>query len=443
MVVKDRPQQPQDAADRSGAPDPSYPFVGRSVRVVGDWRSVDANQTPHEKNKRGELGKLLSNWYFNRISRDPLGRIGSAQAVADRRNLLSNVVGGAPKGQVNPRRAPVHDPKALTKHIKRVGKAMGADIVGIAAVHPSFLYAGGRYPEDGTGIQGNGAAAGDTPEELAKQYPFAITLAVAWNDRMVRAHRHRIGDAAYHISQQYSSVVYQRLVGYIRELGYSAVQRMAHPMPVALAGGIGEMGRHGMLITADHGPRIHPGDPILTDLPLIPNAPIDIGVEDFCRVCKKCATTCPTNSITIGGKAVSNGVEKYKINWETCYRLRPHVMEYWESCLTCVAVCPYTKPKTWWHTLAVQSLKRTPIPLRSAVVWPLKWLDDRIWGKIPQKRVQWMSYDSGLLKLAKPNAAASGSAAQQPEQDGKGHYYPLKENTRRFDILKEKRRARV
>ena len=172
MVVKDRPQQPQDADDGSGAPAPSYPFVGRSVRVVGNWQSVDANQTPHEKNKRGELGKLLSNWYFNRISRDPLGRIGSAQAVADRRNLLSNVVGGAPKGQVNPRRAPVHDPKALTKHIKRVGKAMGADIVGIAAVHPSFLYAGGRYPEDGTGMQGNGAAAGETPEELATQYPL-------------------------------------------------------------------------------------------------------------------------------------------------------------------------------------------------------------------------------------------------------------------------------
>jgi hypothetical protein len=32
-----------------------YPYLGRSVRVVGPWESVDATNTPHEKNKRGEL----------------------------------------------------------------------------------------------------------------------------------------------------------------------------------------------------------------------------------------------------------------------------------------------------------------------------------------------------------------------------------------------------
>ena len=98
-----------------------------------------------------------------------------------------------------------------------------------------------------------------------------------------------------------------------------------------------------------------------------------------------------------------------------------------------MTVCPYTKPKTWWHLLAVQTLKRTPIPLRSLVVYPLKWLDDAVWGKVPRKRVQFMSYDSGSLKLP------SGEVLKT---DGKtGIYYPLKENTRRFDILKEKRRA--
>jgi hypothetical protein len=28
------------------------PYLGRSVRIVGDWQSVDATSTPHEKNKR-------------------------------------------------------------------------------------------------------------------------------------------------------------------------------------------------------------------------------------------------------------------------------------------------------------------------------------------------------------------------------------------------------
>jgi hypothetical protein len=141
----------------------------------------------------------------------------------------------------------------------------------------------------------------------------------------------------------------------------------------------------------------------------------------------------------VGGKAVVNGIEKYKINWETCYRLRPHVTEYWGTCMTCVAACPYTKPKSWWHDLAVLTLKRTPIPFRPMVVWPLKWLDDTFWGKAPRKRVQWMSYDSGYLTLPK-----SGNGAEEElKTDGKtGYYYPMKENTRRFDILKEKQRAR-
>ena len=48
---------------------PLAPDFGRSARVVGQWDSVPASESPHEKNKRGELGKPLFNWYFNRTSR--------------------------------------------------------------------------------------------------------------------------------------------------------------------------------------------------------------------------------------------------------------------------------------------------------------------------------------------------------------------------------------
>ncbi|MFQ6028800.1 MAG: 4Fe-4S dicluster domain-containing protein, partial [Dehalococcoidia bacterium] len=199
----------------------------------------------------------------------------------------------------------------------------------------------------------------------------------------------------------------------------------------------------GMLISEKWGSRIHLGDPILTNMPLFPDKPIDIGVDDFCKVCRKCATTCPTNSITMEDKVVHNGVEKYKINWETCYRLRAHVMEFWEVCLTCVTVCPYTKPNSWWRTLAVQTLKQTPIALRSPVVRTLKFLDDTFWGKVPRKRVKWLHYDSGIIPVKKTrndtNGAAANSHGQAPDPASKvGYYYPLKENTRRFDIMKER-----
>ncbi len=438
MVIKEREPKSGDAkGEGQGAP---LPYLGRSVRVVGQWDSVDAAQTPHEKNKRGELGKTLFNYYFNRTSPDPLGRTSTNNYGADRRNVLASVVGrGTRGGEVNADRVDVADPAAMTRHIKTVAKFLGASDVGIAQLHPSMLYAGGRGADDGTGGTEDGQAPGEPTSETVKKYPYAIACVGAWDYELGKAHRHRIGDFTYHESGDRLQITFANLMQYIKDLGYSAVRGPAQAMPVALAAGLGEVGRNGMLITKSYGARVHLGTPILTDLPLVSDKPLDIGVEDFCRICKKCATTCPTNSISVGGKAVINGIEKYKINWETCYRLRAHVKQFWGICLTCVTVCPYTKPKTWWHGLAVQTLQRTPIPIRPLTVRPLKWLDDVFWGKVPRKRVQFMSYDSGYLKLPK----VGNGAEQELKTDGKtGYYYPLKENTRRFDILKEKQRAR-
>jgi reductive dehalogenase len=437
----------QQGEDRNGnghkASFPEYPYLGRSVRVVGSWESVDAAETPHEKNKRGELGKPLFNWYFNRTPKDPLARIAFPQSSADRRNTLQNAVGRAPRGTVNPDRIEVTDARALASHIKRVARFFGADVVGIAAVHPSMLYSGSRAPDDGTGSNdgGGGPKAGST--EMARKFPFAICLCTAWDYNMIQAHRHHIGDHAYHFSQAKLQLVYANLAAYIRELGYEAVQNRVQAMPAALAAGVGELGRNGMLITEKFGARVHLGDPILTNMPLIPDKPIDIGVDDFCKVCRKCATTCPTNSISMEGKVVHNGVEKYKINWETCYRLRAYVLDFWEVCLTCVTVCPYTKPNTWWRTLAVESLKRTPFALRPLAVKGLKFLDDTFWGKVPRRRVRWLNYDSGILPVKKERAGANGAAAddhgEAPDPKSKvGYYYPLKENTRRFEIMRER-----
>jgi len=420
-----------------------YPYLGRSVRVVGSWESVDAATTPHEKNKRGELGKPLFNWYFNRTSKDPLGRIAFPQSSADRRNTLQHAVGRAPRGAVNPDRIAVTDPQVLARHIKRVAKFFGADVVGIAAVHPSMLFSGSRAPDDGSGSNEGGGSSNASPAEMAKEYPFAICLSTAWDYNMIQAHRHHVGDHAYHFSQAKLQLVYANVAAYIRELGYEAVQNRVQAMPAALAAGVGELGRNGMLITEKFGARIHLGDPILTNMPLIPDQPLDIGVEDFCKICRKCATTCPTNSISNEGKVVHNGVEKYKINWETCYRLRAYVMDFWESCLTCVTVCPYTKPNTWWRTLAVESLRRTPFAARPLVVRGLKFLDDTFWGKVPRKRVRWLNYDSGIVPVKKDHTETNGAAAnghgEAPDPTSKvGYYYPLKENTRRFEIMRER-----
>jgi reductive dehalogenase len=277
-----------------------------------------------------------------------------------------------------------------------------------------------------------------SPEDLARSFPFIIVATTAWDYDKLQAHRHFIGDAAYHVSQMKAQMILKALEGYVRELGYTALRGVVTPQAAGLASGVGELGRNGLLINKTFGARIHMPDPILTDLPLVPDEPVDIGVEDFCRICRKCAITCPTNSIPFGDKVVFNGVEKYKINWLTCYKLRPYVDAHWGSCLTCATVCPFTKPNVWWRSLTVWALSRCPIPLRPLLVRALKTIDDRVWGVTRQARVRWLGYDSGIrpgehaCTVAGCTASHEGAAHAGTVAGDVGYYAPLKENTNRF-----------
>jgi reductive dehalogenase len=397
--------------------------------------NVDMSQSPHPKNQRGELGKPLFNWYHNTVSKDALTRVSAPNHFADRRHFISTIINQANKGKVNPRKVPVSDATAMTRHIKAVARTMGADVIAVAKAHPSFLYAGSRYVQDGTAEDSYEKLA---PAELVNKFPYVIVATTAWDYNKLQAHRHFIGDAAYHVSQIKANLILKALEGYVKELGYTALRGVVIPQAAGVASGVGELGRNGLVINKTFGARIHMPDPILTDLPLVPDEPVDIGVEDFCKICRKCANTCPTNSIPFGDKVVHNGVEKYKINWLTCYKLRPYVHDYWGSCLTCAAVCPYTKPNVWWRTLAVQALHNCPFSLRPWLVRALKTIDDRFWGLTRQSRVRWLGYDSGVkpgehaCTVAGCNASHAAKGSSGPVAGDVGYYAPLKENTNRF-----------
>jgi reductive dehalogenase len=437
---------------------PVLPNYGRTAEVVGPVINVNTEQMPHPKTIRGELGKAAFNWYRNTVSKDPLTRVTSSSHCADKRNFLTSVMGDSVKGKINDRQVQVDDPAAMARHIKRVSKYLGSNLVGIARTHPSMLYASGaRYQENEGGALetstdqhvalsentgGRDRRPDDikkmTPEQLAKRFPFVIISTTAWDYKTLQAHRHILGDLSYHSTGMRAALANKSLEGYIRELGYTAIRGATVPQTVALASGIANLGRNGMLISDRYGARIHAPDTILTDLPLVADAPVDLGTADFCKVCRKCAVVCPTNSISFEDKVVYNGVKKYKINWQSCYKLRPFVHEWWTACLSCIAICPFTKEDTWWRRTAGWALKTTPVGAREPVVRGLKWLDDQIWGTERKSRVRFMGYDSGIKPGEKACTIAGCTATHEdnePSQsaDGKvGYYAPLKENTERF-----------
>jgi len=352
-----------------------------------------------------------------------------------------------PKGTVRKAPIAVDDPDAMSDHIKQVARFFGADLVGIGKSHPAYFYAGGQVLGEET-VDDKGM---NNAEELARRYPYLIAVPVAMDFDLIQAHRHALGDIAYGIADQKIALVLDSLERYIHELGYQAVQGAIVPQAGALAAGLGELGRNGLLITKEYGPRVMLSSIISTDLPLVADKPIDLGVEDFCKICRKCAVNCPTNSIPFGDKVVWNGVEKYKINWESCYKLRPYMAKHWGNCFTCITICPYTKPKTWWRDLALGALRTTPLLLRPATVHLLKWIDDRVWGTVANRRVRWLGYDSGV-KPGETECTISGCTASHGQSDTPpdeavavkveltkkrdnskiGYYAPLKENTNRF-----------
>ena len=91
------------------------------------------------------------------------------------------------------------------------------------------------------------------------------------------------------------------LADYIRRLGYPARAHHARNYqvvlpPILLWAGLGEMSRIGDCVLHPFlGPRFKAAV-VTTDLPLLPDKPIDFGLQDFCSKCKKCARECPSGA---------------------------------------------------------------------------------------------------------------------------------------------------
>ena len=372
----------------------------RTYRIVGPQRQIDERETPHPRVDRGELGEKLRSWRKSRFEEDAFRRVfGGGGVDGNPYNSLQYIMRDIPDGPVNPKQAPVDDPVHMAAKIKEVAKFLGATVVGITRLDQAYVYS-----HRARGNPETGEKAGD-PIQLPHRY--AICMGFESDYKKFLTNNSRISDAEYGLGNIHTIPTTFMLAAYIRELGYPARGHYygrgeVNPIPLAVNAGLGELGRHGMLIHEDYGSRLHLSV-VTTDIPLAVDKPVDIGVEEVCKYCMKCARTCPSHSIPFGGKEVHNGVERYRINVESCYKYRLASRGQWSSCVICVSSCCYNKPKAWWHTLAVKSIKWTPIPLRVLVIKPLLWVDDLFWGKRPWMHMKWLDYDNAPKSAATCN----------------------------------------
>ncbi len=270
----------------------------------------------------------------------------------------------------------------LAADLKTAAHALGADLIGITANDERWVYTHAYSRENET----------EKPQELPGELGNVVVIAQAMDRNLVRTVPSALSGTATGVGYSSDTVVLLSIAQYILNMGYAAVPTMndtALAIPLAIKAGLGEYGRHGLLITREFGPRVRLGK-IFTDMPLAHDRPLRFGVRETCEVCRACSDACPPKAIAMDAPTdriynISNirGVRKWTTDAEKCFR-------FWSNqntdCSICVRVCPYNRDYSrrlsrLWRWMAGTRLRRLALWLdrrsrRGRRVTPQTW-----WGR--------------------------------------------------------------
>lgn len=274
------------------------------------------------------------------------------------------------------------DPVRNASIVKEFASHLGADMVGICEINSNWVYSHrgeihyDNWDDWGTEIK-------DIPK-------YAVVFLLEMNrDHVISApHTPSAAESTGNYAKgAYLSTIMAR---WFAHMGYRGIAEHSRNYdvvlpPLAVDAGLGEVGRHGYLIAPKFGARVRIFA-TLTDMPLMVDKPISIGVEEFCRKCMKCADSCPSRSITTGEMTVTRGIEKWKLDEVSCY-------DYWSrvgtDCAICMAICPFSRPNNYFHKSIRWFVANSPLAKKT-----FPHIDNFLYGKRWSSRVvpDWLKY---------------------------------------------------
>ena len=240
--------------------------------------------------------------------------------------------------------AELNDPEANTRALKSLSYALGSEITGICEIPEYAWYS---HKEDGS--------------EIKPYHKYAVVCLI---DQGYDTMEGASGDDF--ISGAQSMRAYMRgaliagiMAEHIRSMGHparpqtNADSHVLH-IPLVMWAGLGELSRIGELVLNPFiGPRFKTVV-MTTDLPLVPDKPVDFGLQYFCSNCLKCARECPCDAIPFGDKVMFNGYEMWKPDVERCTRYRL-TNQRGLACGRCMKTCPLNKVISWDGPIATQA----------------------------------------------------------------------------------------
>ncbi|MFQ6069134.1 MAG: 4Fe-4S dicluster domain-containing protein [Candidatus Aminicenantales bacterium] len=373
-----------------------YPLRCRPIEITGTQERIDERDTIFARFDVEEKSESFSSYYSRRpelrdidekirrlpdifspphLEKSPLlQRL--AQAEFDvLENLITHVSGEKKREKIE------LTPEVNTEFIKKTLRYLGAQAFGIASLEKPYIYSHvGRGPEQ-------------YGKRIELNHSYAVVFALEMELAMIRAAPSApviVETGKKYLEGATISIIVAQL---IRLMGYEARAHIAGSNyqvllpPLGWLAGLGEVGRIGILITWKFGPRARLGV-VTTNLPLIANKPQVFGIQNFCQKCLKCALNCPARAIPDSEKKEENGVLKWTLNREECYR-------YWRKagtdCAICISVCPYSKPDNLLHN-SIRELTRVSRVFQSVSIWG----DDFFYGRRPLRRKETGSLDIDL-----------------------------------------------
>jgi ferredoxin len=274
------------------------------------------------------------------------------------------------------------EPARITRFLKSWARKLGAVSAGVTRLRDYHKYSVvGRGPEYG--------------RPVTLDHDFAVALTVEMDKLAMDPAP--LAPTLMESAQQYvaSGVIAVQVAYFLRRLGYRARAhidgnyRVVCPL-VARDAGLGEIGRMGLLMTPELGPRVRIAV-VTTDLPLVPDdRRAEPSTLDFCTHCRKCAEVCPSKAIPFGGRAEIDGTRRWRIDSEACFT-------YWcqvgTDCARCVKACPYSHPDNLLHNSVRRGIRNSALFRRLAIV-----ADDLFYGKkpLPSAPPDWMDLPLGV-----------------------------------------------
>jgi hypothetical protein len=221
----------------------------------------------------------------------------------------------------------------MSAFVKESALQYGASLVGIAEFDRRWIYS---------------HRANGSPIDIPPEFRYAVVMATAMDAELIRKSPTFTG--ATGVGAGYSRMAFLSccMAEFITRLGFRAIPMAndtALSIPLAIAAGMGSLGRNGMLLTEKVGACVRLCK-VATDLPLAPDTPAGPPLNEMCMSCRICTEHCEPGAISSGEptfavKCRSNnaGIKRWPVDSDRCYGFWT---ENGDDCSNCIASCPLT-----------------------------------------------------------------------------------------------------